>query len=250
MVIGFDKFQSRFQKFANNYIVIGGSACDWLMQSESASFRATKDIDMIVVAENMSAEFATELWSFIRDGGYDAYERADGKRCFYRFLNPKADGFPFMLEFFTRSPLSFGIAPGAVIAPIPVDDGISSLSGILLDEDYYDFIKSHRRVVDGVSVLSAEALIVLKARAWMDLSERKERGEFVKEKDLRKHRTDILRLQAIIPERTVVHLPGSIKSDFADFLAQYRQTPIDTRPIGIPYTFDDAIAALSRIFPA
>lgn len=249
MVIGFDKFQSRFEGFSDNYIVIGGSACDWLMQNESIDFRATKDIDLIIIAENMSVEFAKELWTFIRDGGYDAYERADGKKCFYRFLRPKNDGFPFMLEFFSRSPLSFNVAEGSIITPIPIDeDGISSLSGILLDDVYYSFIKKNRRIVDGVSILSPESLIVLKAKAWMDLSSRKEHGEFVKEKDLRKHRTDILRLQAIIPERTVIQLPQVIKENFTEFLLRYEQLPIDTMTLGIPNSFNEAISFLKRIF--
>lgn len=47
MVIGFDRFRKAFQDFAENYIVIGGSACDWLFTSLNAQFRATKDIDRL-----------------------------------------------------------------------------------------------------------------------------------------------------------------------------------------------------------
>ena len=201
MVIGFDRFREAFQDFAENYIVIGGSACDWLFTSRNAQFRATKDIDLVLVAERMSPAFATMIWEFVRAGGYSAYERKDGKKCFYRFLNPTAADYPFMLEFFAREPIGFPIDKKTVIVPIPVDDeDISSLSGILMDENYYSFIRSHRIEVEGVSILPAEALLLLKARAWFDLSMRKARGEFVKDKDVRKHRTDILRLQAQIVE--------------------------------------------------
>ena len=100
MVIGFDRFREAFQDFAENYIVIGGSACDWLFTSRNAQFRATKDIDLVLVAERMSPAFATMIWEFVRAGGYSAYERKDGKKCFYRFLNPTAADYPFMLEFF------------------------------------------------------------------------------------------------------------------------------------------------------
>ena len=61
MVIGFDRFREAFQDFAENYIVIGGSACDWLFTSRNAQFRATKDIDLVVVAERMSPAFAAMI---------------------------------------------------------------------------------------------------------------------------------------------------------------------------------------------
>ena len=32
MVVGFDKFREAFRAHSDSYIVIGGSACDWLMR--------------------------------------------------------------------------------------------------------------------------------------------------------------------------------------------------------------------------
>ena len=249
MVIGFDRFREAFLDFAENYIVIGGSACDWLFTSLNAQFRATKDIDLVVVAERMSPAFAAMIWEFVRAGGYSAYERKDGKKCFYRFLNPAAADYPFMLEFFAREPIGFPIDKKTVIVPIPVDDeDISSLSGILMDENYYSFIRSHRIEVEGVSILPAEALLLLKARAWFDLSMRKARGEFVKDKDVRKHRTDILRLQAQIVEGTVVELAEPIKIEMRDFIMAYESLPLDPKTIGVPGSFDDAVDRIKRVF--
>ena len=249
MVIGFDRFREAFQDFAENYIVIGGSACDWLFTSRNAQFRATKDIDLVVVAERMSPAFAAMIWEFVRAGGYSAYERKDGKKCFYRFLNPTVADYPFMLEFFAREPIGFPIDKKTVIVPIPVDDDdVSSLSGILMDENYYSFIRSHRIEVEGVSILPAEALLLLKARAWFDLSMRKARGEFVKDKDVRKHRTDILRLQAQIVEGTVVELAEPIKIEMRDFITAYESLPLDPKTIGVPGSFDDAVDRIKRVF--
>ena len=249
MVIGFDRFREAFQDFAENYIVIGGSACDWLFTSRNAQFRATKDIDLVVIAERMSPAFAAMIWEFVRAGGYSAYERKDGKKCFYRFLNPTVADYPFMLEFFAREPIGFPIDKKTVIVPIPVDDDdVSSLSGILMDENYYSFIRSHRIEVEGVSILPAEALLLLKARAWFDLSMRKARGEFVKDKDVRKHRTDILRLQAQIVEGTVVELAEPIKIEMRDFIAAYESLPLDPKTIGVPGSFEDAVDRIKRVF--
>lgn len=38
MVIGFDKFRDKFGAFANDYVIIGGSACDWLFTHRDARF--------------------------------------------------------------------------------------------------------------------------------------------------------------------------------------------------------------------
>ena len=81
-----------------------------------------------------------------------------------------------MLELFARQPDNFEIPQDSQLTPIPMDEEVSSLSAILLDGEYYQFIQNNRIVVDDISLLSAEALIVLKAKAWLDLSARKEAG--------------------------------------------------------------------------
>ena len=153
-----------------------------------------------------------------------------------------------MLEFFAREPLNFPLVEKTTIIPIPVGDDISSLSGILLDENYYSFIRSLRRTVDGICVLSTEALLLLKARAWKDFTDRKSRGEFVKDKDLRKHRLDIIRLLATIPEATRIHIPQPLHNDFADFLAAYEQNPTDPTALEISMTFDEVLARLRTLY--
>lgn len=250
MVIGIDKFREHFANFEDNYIVIGGAACDWLMSHTPGSipFRATHDIDLVICAETMTTAFGSAVWNFVRDGGYSVYERKDGQKSFFRFLNPSAPGYPSMLEFFAREPLNFPLVEKTTIIPIPVGDDISSLSGILLDENYYSFIRSLRRTVGGLCVLSTEALLLLKARAWKDFTDRKSRGEFVKDKDLRKHRLDIIRLLATIPEATRIHIPQPLHNDFADFLAAYEQNPTDPTALEISMTFDEVLARLRTLY--
>ena len=53
------------------------------------------------------------------------------------------------------------------------------LSAILLDDDYYEFLKQGKVTVDGVTVLDAAYLIPFKAKAWMNLTDRKAAGEHV-----------------------------------------------------------------------
>lgn len=249
MVIGFDKFREHFAGFENNYIIIGGSACDWLMDHIAAQpFRATHDIDLVLCAETLTPAFGNALWLFLRDGGYSVYERKDGKKSFFRFMNPTTSGYPSMLEFFAREPIQFPLAEKTTIVPIPVGEDISSLSGILLDENYYSFIKSYRRTIDGVCILSAEALLLLKARAWKDFFDRKSHGEFVKDKDLRKHRTDVIRLLATIPANVTVKVNPSLLHDFNDFLVEYAHNPTDPAALDLPLTFDDVLVRLRNLY--
>lgn len=48
MVYGLEKFKEYFGDYSNQYVFIGGTACDILMDELGASFRATKDLDMVL----------------------------------------------------------------------------------------------------------------------------------------------------------------------------------------------------------
>ena len=78
------------------------------------------------------------------------------------------------------------------IVPIHIDNSISSLSAILLYESYYNFLINGTGVIDGMSVLNAEHIIPFKAKAWLDLTERKANGEHVDSRDIKKHKNDVL----------------------------------------------------------
>ena len=43
MVSGFTKFKERFQGFENQYVIIGGTACDLIMENEEQATGSTKD---------------------------------------------------------------------------------------------------------------------------------------------------------------------------------------------------------------
>lgn len=51
-------------------MVIGGTACDIVMNGTTVRPRATHDIDMIVIAENITEAFGERFWQFVRKAGY------------------------------------------------------------------------------------------------------------------------------------------------------------------------------------
>lgn len=47
MVTGIESFREWFSEYEDQYVIIGGTACDILMAEEGMNFRATKDMDQI-----------------------------------------------------------------------------------------------------------------------------------------------------------------------------------------------------------
>lgn len=70
MVEGLNKFKETLGTYSENYVIIGGTACNVVLEEAGAEPRVTHDIDLIVVAEHLTKEFVAKFWTFIRDGGY------------------------------------------------------------------------------------------------------------------------------------------------------------------------------------
>jgi hypothetical protein len=83
------------------------------------------------------------------------------------------------------------IEQDAILTPIHIDDSVSSLSAILLNDAYYELLLAGRDVIDGISILKPSWLIPFKAKAWLDLNEKLEHGERVDSRDIKKHRVTI-----------------------------------------------------------
>lgn len=70
MINGFTKFKEWFKGFENQYVVIGGTACDLIMESEELPFRATKDLDIVLIVESVTPEFGKAFWKYIKEAEY------------------------------------------------------------------------------------------------------------------------------------------------------------------------------------
>ncbi|MCC5885893.1 MAG: hypothetical protein JJT88_05595 [Gammaproteobacteria bacterium] len=126
-----------------------------------------------------------------------------------------------MLEFFAREPGTLPLAEGTHLTPVPMDESVESLSAILLDDDYYRFIHAHKRMRNGVHVADEHCLIPLKARAWLDLRQRKAAGDIaVDSRHIKKHRGDVLRLLQLLTPGNTVAVAGRIAEDMTRFVAE------------------------------
>jgi hypothetical protein len=223
---GLDKFREAFADFTDNYVIIGGTACDITMTNTVMRPRATHDIDMIVIVENMTTAYAERFWQFIREAGYRPEKRKQEvgeptKYEMYRFLDGKA-GYPEMIELLSRHPDILGEPRGLIIEPIPTDEDISSLSAIIMDDDYYHFTITHSRLTDGIRHADSAALIALKARAYLNLLIEKSEGKHVNTKDIKKHRSDVLKNVVILEDAEIV-APQSIVNCIKEFVSSIRE---------------------------
>ena len=233
MVTGFTLFKEKFEAFQGQFVVIGGTACDLLMESEELEFRATKDIDIVLIVESMTAEFGRKFWEYIKEAGYEHQNKSTGTVQFYRFTSPKNREYPYMIEIFSRKPEFLVLAEDAVLTPLPIDEEISSLSAILLNDAYYELLKKGQVVIEGIPVLNAECLIPFKAKAWLDLCERKANGEQVDSKNIKKHKNDVFRLTQLLTIDSKQELSDEIAHDMKVFLMEMEKETIDLKSLGI-----------------
>lgn len=69
MVSGLKLFGEYFSSYDRQYLLIGGTACDLAMQEVGQTFRATRDLDIVLCAEALTDEFIAAFWAFIKKGG-------------------------------------------------------------------------------------------------------------------------------------------------------------------------------------
>ena len=249
MAQGIDKYKEYFSDYSDHYVIIGGTACDIIMNNIDADFRATKDFDVVLIAEAFSEDYFRKLWQFINDGGYKNKQISLKKEQFFRFTAPQDKKFPVMIELFSREPFDFSIKETSALTPIPAGEDIPSLSAILLDEVYYNLLSEGSTIIDGVSVLGEEYLILYKIKAWLDLCARKEIGEHIDSKNIKKHKNDVFRLLSIVVPEKRIAIDRSITVDVSKFLELVEKEPVVMRDIGITVIdFSQVLNMLDKIY--
>lgn len=247
MVKGLDTFRKYFEEYEEQYVLIGGAACDIVFESNDTVFRATRDLDMVLIVEALTPEFGEKFWDFIQDGKYRNKATNGEKPQFYRFDKPEDDSFPKMVELFCRS--DFELREMTGITPIHIDDTVSSLSAILLNDDYYNVLLAGKVIADGLSVLRPEYLILFKAKAYLDLKQRKESGEKIDSDDIKKHKKDVLRIAAELMLESITVLPETVKADIDSFIESLEQEPFDANSLkNYGLGNQDVIDTLRRVF--
>jgi hypothetical protein len=232
VVKGLEVFRNFFKDYVDSYVLIGGAACDEHISEAGLTFRATKDLDIVLVVEALNAEFVRHFWNFIEAGRYADRQKSESGRKHYRFFKPQDDKFPGQLEFFARNPDMLDLAADARFTPIPVSEDLSSLSAILMSDDYYYFTIKNSEIEGNLHRATPKSLICLKAKAYLDLKTRKENGETIDERDIKKHKNDVVRLALLLTGNDLLELSESIANDMRVFLDALENDPPDYKVIG------------------
>jgi hypothetical protein len=179
---------------------------------------------MVLLVEALNPAFGRRFWDYVLDSGYRHCQKSTGKPQFYRFYEPERNDRPEMIELFSRHIDGLALPENAAITPIPIGDDISSLSAILLNDDYYNFLREGVRKIDGLPVLNELHMIPFKAKAWLDLTERKDKTGGVDSADIRKHKRDIYRLSDFVRGGFKFVLPAAVDGDMRDFIVAAQET--------------------------
>lgn len=228
MIRGLDLFRGHFAEYRKAFVLIGGVACHEWLSTRGLAFRATKDMDMVLIVEALDGTFVKRFWEFIEAGKYQGRFRSEDGRQLYRFTKPEDRQHPAMIEIFSRKPTGIDLAEGQHIVPIKLDEASASLSAILLNDDYYSLVREQHNEEKNLPFANPTALIPLKARAHLDLVERAAQGESVSSDDIAKHRTDVFRIAATLPGEAGPAIPGAIQEDLRKFLGAF---PLDNKEV-------------------
>ena len=153
MVTGIDSFKEWFKGCEEQYAIIGGTACDILMAEEGLDFRATKDLDLVLIIEAVDASFGRKFWNYVKQAGYEHCNKSSG--------------------------------------------------------------------------------VPLKAKAWMDLTDRKAAGEQVDSKNIKKHKNDVFRLTELIDPTVKVAAPQGVFLDIQEFIQRMQDENVDIKQLGL-----------------
>ena len=128
---------------------------------------------------------------------------------------------------------------------VSLDDRSPSWTGV---QYFYNFMIEGRRIVEDIPVLSTEYLIPFKMYAWLDLKQRKSNGEFVKEKDFKKHKYDVFRLMNIINESAKIKTQGLVREKVKEFLEKIVEENVPLNSLYNLHTMEESIEILTAIY--
>lgn len=232
------KFNASQENLSTKYVFIGGTALMLLsLESDFEEIRGTRDYDIVLLVKETEGnkELFEKIWEYIDEGRYDVFQSKEGVPQYYRFINPQnKNEYPEQLEFFSNSP-EFMNGRKERFTPLHADDDVQSLSSIIMDEVYYNFILSQCKVIQNVNSVTELGLIVLKAKAYNDLLEKKKSDNKVSSKNIDKHKKDVIRVLEFIHPDNKCDLESfpMIQNDIALFINNLEANYTDEETIKV-----------------
>lgn len=195
IVQGLLHFSEYFKGFEKDYIIIGGMATALNQRRFGVTAKATQDIDLIVLDEDESSKFVDHFVQYVNSVDYQYKGKyKEDSRILYQFKNPKNKEAPEIIELFTirglrESELTFERIYGT--------EHYAYVSAIVFNSDYRELMEHFRIDYSNLSIAAPEALIALKALAYVNYK----KSEDVKGQ--KKHFDDIKSLAGLVEEERI-----------------------------------------------
>lgn len=219
-------FTREFASYQGEFVIIGGAACHVWFAEEQTHFRNTTDVDMVLLLQSQSLPFIKSFLDFVERVGYQADSRLQQngitKRRLYRFRLSGNHDYPEMIEVLGPDNAEIQHAFEQRSIPVKVADEYSGLSCLLLDDAYYGLLKDNCTQLQGIPVVSREALIALKIKAFLNIQALHRNGDTPPHgsdagmENARKHRKDVIAL-LYLPGLRVTPVGAGIRRDIEDF---------------------------------
>jgi len=244
---GLSHFQNYCKDLDDNYVIVGGFATLMLLDRELEGHgKATFDIDLVLLTNN-SIEMSQRIKQYIKDGDYTIQIGEKNQYRYYRFIKPQKENFAKEIELFASNENDLALEDSQRIIPIDPEEGLYSLSAIMLDPEYFEMIKNNVDKSVKAPCTNTQATIMLKMSAFCDLRDRNDRK-------WKKHRRDILKLALLLTGDEHIKLIGRMKYDFERFLSHI-ENELDPKAIksfgdGLPIDKDQIIEVMKQVFIA
>ena len=84
--------------------------------------------------------------------------------------------------------------------------------------------------------------------AWLDLKDKKARGEHVNDRDLKKHKNDVFRLLRIIDRGISIETSGLVRENIVRFVSEIANESIPFEQFDLPFGMDEALSYLRDLY--
>lgn len=197
LIQGMTHFSEHFENYKDDYIIIGGIATALNQRRFGYASKATKDFDLIVLDESENSEFISHFIDYVNNQACYQFigKFKDDSRILYQFKLPKNSDAPEMIELFTINELDDN---KLVYERLYGEEYYEYISAIVLDKDYRQLIESYRIEDSNLSIAGPEALIPLKALAYVNYSKAGDK------RGTKKHLDDIKSLANFIEDDEVL----------------------------------------------
>lgn len=241
---GLSHFEAHFRELKDQYVIVGGFATLMLLREILNHGKATHDIDLVLLTTT-SVEMTAKIKTYIKEGDYTIQKGQQDRYQYYRFVNPQVEGYAKEIELFAAEEYGIELDEGQRIIPIDPEEGLYSLSAIMLDREYFDMIKSNIEEIDGIPYSNTLATMLLKMSAVYDLYHK---GD----DKWKKHRRDILKLTLLLTGEERLVLTGRMIADVTFFKAEVEKlTPKMIKQIvgkGVEVDKDAVVHSIEQVF--